>query len=68
MKAAYLLFFGTLHPTKVTIWADISLDVKKNINASCAVKWVGALARRGVHMQIIVGHGARVFVTPDEVA
>lgn len=68
MKAVYLLFFGTVHPTKVTIWADISLDVKKNINVSCAVKWVGALARRGVHMQILVGHGQRVFVTPDEAA
>lgn len=68
MKAVYLALLGTLSPKKVTIWADISLDVKKNINTSCAVRWVNALARRGVHMQIIVGHGPRVFVTPDQVA
>eukprot|EP01045_Picozoa_sp_COSAG04_P001573 COSAG04_NODE_54_length_30630_cov_12.996233_1_plen_239_part_10 len=68
MKACYLEYFGTVSPKHVTIWADMSLDVKKKINASSAVKWVGALAQRGVHMQVLVGHGPRVFVTPDEVA
>ena len=38
MKQAYFEFFETVRPKKVTIWADMSLDVKKNINASCAVK------------------------------
>jgi hypothetical protein len=41
-------------------------QVKKNINTSCAVAWVAALAQHGIHFSIIVGHGARVFVSPAE--
>ena len=63
----YVEYFGRV-PSRVTIYADISLDVSKHINATCAVRWVRALAQRGVHMQILVGHGGRVFVSPDEVS
>ncbi len=68
MAATYKEYFGTTTPRKVTIYTDISLDVSKRINTSCAVRWVSALAKRGVHMQILIGHGSRVFVTPEEAA
>lgn len=67
-RSRYFEFFETVSPKKVTIWAVLSLDVKKNINASCAVKWIGALAQRGVHMQVLVGHGPRVFISPETAA
>ena len=54
--------------SQVVIYADLSLDVKKNINASSAVRWASALAQRGVHMQMLVGHGPRVFISPEEAA
>ena len=64
-NATYMDYFGTTTPERVALFADISLDASKNINASCAVRWVAALAKEGLCMQIIVGHGSRVFITPD---
>jgi hypothetical protein len=54
MKAVYTSFFGPVPPTKVTVWADISLD-KTGITSPEKASWVGALAKQGVHHQILIG-------------
>jgi hypothetical protein len=64
---SYAAIFGAgVRPKKVRLYCDLSLDADKNINTSCAVRWVSALAKRGVYMQILVQHGGRVFVEPEE--
>jgi hypothetical protein len=68
LKTMTVQYLNTTAPKRIVIFPDLSLDVDKKITPEQAISWSGVLAKAGVPLQLKIGHGDRVFISPETAA